>query len=120
MQQREPGYDDRPISRRRKFSWHITKRHSGIAMLTPATVHEGHADRVLGARHIAMLAAHAHNPERCINCAPILKALREDAWINRPISNKTQHNYAKEILRSTVPMVLTFSGRSPQRFGHTC
>jgi hypothetical protein len=38
---------------------HSERRHSGIAMLTPATAHGGNAATVLAARHGAMLSAHA-------------------------------------------------------------
>ncbi|MGH7837762.1 MAG: hypothetical protein ACREQC_08060 [Candidatus Binataceae bacterium] len=63
---------------------HFEHRHSGIAMLTPATVHEGKAEAVLAARHAAMLAAHAATPQRFINDAPKLKVLPAAVWINQP------------------------------------
>ena len=64
-------------------------RHSGIAMLTPATVHEGNGVAVLAARHGAMLAAHAATPERFINGQPTLKVLPAEVWINRPATDET-------------------------------
>ena len=63
-------------------------RHSGIAMLTPATVHEGNGAAVLAARHGAMLAAHAATPERFINGQPTLKLLPAEVWINRPATDE--------------------------------
>ncbi|BDE06979.1 hypothetical protein WPS_22550 [Vulcanimicrobium alpinum] len=49
------------------MTWYNNEhRHSGIAMLTPAMVHHGQADRVLAARHDVMLAAYRAKPERFI------------------------------------------------------
>lgn len=59
-------------------------RHSGIAMLTPATVHAGEADAVLDARHRVMLTAYASTPERFINGEPKRVELPKDVWINKP------------------------------------
>jgi putative transposase len=71
------------------FPWYnYEHRHSGIAMLTPATVHEGNAATVLAARHGAMLAAHAQTPERFINGQPTLKVLPGEVWINRPATDE--------------------------------
>jgi transposase InsO family protein len=66
------------------FPWYnFEHRHSGIAMLTPATVHEGKADRVLADRH-----RHAHRSrgeaERFVNGKPKLRNLSPEVWINRP------------------------------------
>lgn len=67
------------------FPWYnFEHRHSGIAMLTPATVHDGKADTVLAERHAAMLIAHAANPERFVNGKPKLRTLSPEVWINRP------------------------------------
>ncbi len=67
------------------FTWYnFEHRHSGIVMLTPATVHDGKADTVLAARHAAMLSAHAATPERFINGKPKLQTLSPEVWINRP------------------------------------
>lgn len=67
------------------FPWfNYEHRHSGIAMLTPATVHEGRADDVLADRHAVMIAAHAANPQRFINGRPKLRALPAHVWINKP------------------------------------
>ncbi len=71
------------------FPWYnFEHRHSGIEMLTPATVHEGNAGTVLAARHAAMLAAHAAKPERFINGKPKMRTLPSEVWINRPSSDE--------------------------------
>jgi len=67
------------------FAWYNHEhRHSGIAMLTPATVHAGEADAVLDARHLVMLAAYAATPERFVNGEPKRVELPTDVWINKP------------------------------------
>ncbi len=60
-------------------------RHSGIAMLTPAMVHEAQAEQILYARHAVMLKAHQANPERFVHGAPKRRALPSAVWINPPI-----------------------------------
>jgi hypothetical protein len=40
------------------------RRHSGICMLTPATVHYGQAKEVLQKRHEVLLDAYRAHPER--------------------------------------------------------
>ena len=67
------------------FQWYNHEhRHSGIAMLTPATVHSGNADEVLDARHRVMLTAYEAAPHRFINGEPKRVELPKDVWINRP------------------------------------
>ncbi len=68
------------------FDWYCHHhRHSGIAMLTPATVHYGHANGVLQHRHKVLDAAYTANPERFVNRPPTPTALPPAAWINPPI-----------------------------------
>jgi putative transposase len=67
------------------FRWYnIDHRHSGIAMLTPAMVHYGHAEEVLAKRHQVLLAAYDAHPERFPNGPPRRKQLPPAAWINPP------------------------------------
>lgn len=67
------------------FPWYNQEhRHSGIAMLTPAMVHHGQADRVLTARHGVMQKAYLAKPERFIGGAPKPITLPSAVWINPP------------------------------------
>jgi putative transposase len=67
------------------FDWYnLEHRHSGIAMLTPATVHDGKAERTIAKRQSALSAAYAANPQRFVNHAPRHAPLPEAAWINPP------------------------------------
>ncbi len=58
-------------------------RHSGICMLTPATVHYGQAKEVPRQRHEVLLEAYRAHPERFAR-PPRQQQLPEKAWINNP------------------------------------
>ena len=75
------------------FAWYNAEHHhSGLAFLTPATVHHGRADQVLDARHRVRLAAYAAHPERFVNGPPRRQSLPNAVWINPP--EKTTHQDA--------------------------
>jgi len=87
-----PGYPDRFGSPedvhafcRPFFAWYNTEHcHSGIAYMTPETVHHGHADRFQRERQAALDAAFEAHPERFVNGPPRPPALPREAWINPP------------------------------------
>lgn len=67
------------------FNWYNTKhRHSGIAMMTPYTVHHGLAEYLLEKRHEAMETAYFKHPERFVKGSPKRQKLPEAVWINPP------------------------------------
>lgn len=67
------------------FGWYNTEHHhSGLAMLTPATVHSGRVDEVIGVRQSALDVAHATHPERFVRGAPKASRPATEVWINRP------------------------------------
>ena len=63
-------------------------RHSGIGLMTPATVHHGHAQQTHTARAAVLDAAYAATPERFVRQAPRPPALPTGAWINKPADTK--------------------------------
>ena len=66
------------------FSYYNDRHyHSGIALLTPATVHYGDTDRVQTARATTLDLAYAQHPER-FNRPPRPLRMPESAWINDP------------------------------------
>jgi putative transposase len=72
------------------FDWYNRDhRHSGIAMLTPHVVHHGHANDVLEGRQNTLAQAYAAHPERFPGGPPTHGRLREEVWINQPISAST-------------------------------
>jgi putative transposase len=77
---------------RQFFDWYNGQhRHSGIGLLTPATVHHGHAEQAHAARARVLNAAYAATPERFINQPPQPPALPAAAWINKPDSQEVEH-----------------------------
>ena len=67
------------------FTWYNCEhKHSGIAMLTPQTVHYGRARAVLAQRQVALNNAFMQNPMRFKGRMPAISAAPEAAWINKP------------------------------------
>jgi len=61
--------------------------HSGLGLLTPATVHYGEVDRVRMQRQQALDAAYAAHPGRFVNGRPTAPEPPKEVWINRPKRN---------------------------------
>jgi putative transposase len=75
------------------FAWYNTEhRHSGIAMLTPETVHYGREREVIDARATILAAAYEAHPERFVRQQPLPKALPSAVWINPPVLCSTTNN----------------------------
>lgn len=67
------------------FAWYNTEhRHSGIGMMTPESVHYGHAPHILATRQQTLDTAYALHPERFVSRQPSPPKLPEVAWINPP------------------------------------
>jgi putative transposase len=59
-------------------------RHSGIGLMTPATVQHGHAAAVRAERQRVLDAAYARTPERFVRRTPTPPLVPTAAWINKP------------------------------------
>jgi putative transposase len=71
---------------RRFFDWYNNHhRHSGIAMLTPASVHYGASEPTLQARAVTMVAAYLNHPDRFVQGVSKIKTLPKEVWINKPV-----------------------------------
>jgi putative transposase len=87
-----PGFPDRFASYqhghgtcREFFPWYNDEHHhSGIAWLTPSTVHHGRVDEVLAVRQAALDHAFLVHPERFVHHPPRVPRPPEAAWINPP------------------------------------
>ena len=67
------------------FHWYNHEHyHSGLALLTPATVHYGQAQAVLERRQETLQAAYAAHPERFVRGVPRPPSLPMEVWINEP------------------------------------
>jgi putative transposase len=70
---------------RRFVSWYNNDhRHSGIALLTPADVHHGHAATRIAQRQTVLDDAFATNPQRFVRGKPRAPQLEPAVYINRP------------------------------------
>ncbi len=68
------------------FQWYNeAHHHSGIGLLTPATVHHGQAPAVRAARQEVLAVAYAAHPERFVRGRPQPPVLPEAVWINPPV-----------------------------------
>lgn len=67
------------------FPWYNDEHyHSGLHMLTPASVHYGLAGPILEQRALTLEAAYAAHPERFVQGLPKPKAAPQTVWINPP------------------------------------
>lgn len=64
--------------------------HSGLAMLTPAMVHLGHASEVISQRQAVLTQAYRLHPERFVRGVPQHQELPKTVWINKPMEDANQ------------------------------
>lgn len=77
--------EDARLFSQRFFSWYNREHHhSGIALLTPETVHFGKAPDVLKERQNVLSTAYNDHPERFVRKCPLPQPLHEAVWINPP------------------------------------
>ena len=86
-------------------------RHSGLVLLTPASVHEGKAPAVLSARQHVLEGAYAAHPERFVRGVPSPGELPGAVWINPPAASAP----AKQGESSIPPAPLATAARSEER-----
>lgn len=90
----QPGYPDRfgSIQDARAwvapfFDWYNHQHyHTGLRLLTPASVHYGQAQAICQQRQAVMTAAYAAHPERFSKGLPIVPTHPKEVWINPPPS----------------------------------
>ena len=79
------------------FEWYNHDHyHSGIALLTPASVHSGQADEVVNKRNEALQVAFEHNPQRFNNRQPVAQPVPHAAWINPPTTTHQEDDQKQE------------------------
>jgi len=72
------------------FLWYNTEHyHTGVALLTPETVHFGRAEEILRRRNRILQQAYASHPERFVRGLPSAPRLPEAVWINPPKQQAT-------------------------------
>ncbi len=74
------------------FPWYNGEhRHSGIGLMTPASVHHGLANAVHAERASVLDAAYAARPERFVRRPPTPPPVPVAAWINKPKTKEAAH-----------------------------
>ena len=68
------------------FQWYNHQHyHTGLNLLTPATVHYGQADDIRLQRQAVLTAAYIQHPQRFMRGEPIVKGVPGAVWINPPL-----------------------------------
>ena len=81
-------YEDGLSHCRQFFGWYNDEHyHSGIGLITPASLHYGQASDVVASRQSTLHLAYAAHPERFVNGAPKPPELPSAVWINPPSKN---------------------------------
>ena len=60
--------------------------------MTPASVHYGHAPRLLGNRRVVLADAFRRHPERFVHGTPEPPSMPEAVWINPPVDKTARHD----------------------------
>lgn len=72
------------------FEWYNQEHHhTGLALMTPETVHYGQAESVIAQRQQVLDAAYAAHPDRFVAGRPTPPQLPKEVWINQP---KKEHD----------------------------
>jgi putative transposase len=83
-------YEDGLSSSRKFFDWYNNEHyHSGIGLVTPASLHYGKASEIVASRKQTLALAYAAHAERFVNGTPTPPDLPSAVWINPP-SNQEQ------------------------------
>lgn len=86
------------------FGWYNHEHHhSGIGLMTPATVHYGRAEKVSHERQQVLTAAYAAHPERFVNGEPAPPEVPHEVWINRPDENHEENDLAGPAASDSEP-----------------
>lgn len=68
------------------FDWYNYEHyHSGLNLLTPASVHYGQAEAVRQQRQAVLATAYAQCPQRFVRGEPVVKGAPDAVWINPPV-----------------------------------
>jgi len=102
--QRFGSYEDSLGFCRRFFHWYNNEHyHSGIGMMTPASLHYGQAETILSAREETLERAWHQNPERFVHGIPKPQGLPEAVWINAPSRGAETKNEAPAVHCAEAP-----------------
>ena len=76
---------------RQFFAWYNDQHyHTGIGLMTPATLHYGEAEQVRRSRQRVLQAAYAAHSERFVSGCPTAQGPPHEVWINPPAPQPAQ------------------------------
>jgi putative transposase len=79
------------------FGWYNQEhRHTGLGLMTPATVHYGQVESVKQKRQQVLDAAYAAHPERFVGGRPTPPQLPREVWINQPMKEHDEIGHSAE------------------------
>lgn len=94
------------------FDWYNNQHyHTSLALLTPASVHYGHAHLQIAQRQVALSAAYSLHPERFVKGLPAHPTPPDAVWINPPTSVQSEITLA--VGHSTLTTDDSASSSSP-------
>ncbi len=109
---------DARVWARELFQWYNhAHHHTGIALLTPATVQRGQAPAVLASRQAVLRAAYQAHPERFVRGEPRPGELPAAVWINPPAAHQPTPPDMFDV--ATEPRVLVQPPVGPVSSGET-
>jgi putative transposase len=90
------------------FHWYNHEHHhSGLGLMTPASVHYGLAEKVYEQRSQVLAAAYAAHPERFVGGKPTPARWPDEVWINPP---QRSHMATDPLARTTSEMASEQAG----------
>lgn len=82
----------------RFFPWYnFEHHHTGVGLMTPATVHFGLAPQIHQQRQQVLTQAYAAHPERFVKGLPQPPALPEAVWLNPPEPGEKARNHSHDL-----------------------
>jgi putative transposase len=88
-------YEDALRFCRQFFDWYNNEHyHSGIGLLTPASLHYGQGEEIIATRKQTLQHAWQNNPERFVGGMPKPASLPKAVWINAPKRDSEMKNEA--------------------------
>jgi hypothetical protein len=71
------------------FNWYNNDHyHSGIGLVTPASLHYGQASKIVASRRHTLALAHTAHAERFVHGIPTPPKLPSAVWINPPLKQE--------------------------------
>jgi putative transposase len=88
------------------FHWYNhVHHHTGLGLMTPATVHYGQVDEVCQQRQKVLDAAYRAHPERFVGGRPTPPQLPDEVWINPPEREHRIIGFADPAAKASQPGV---------------